>query len=106
SGWTPPLYPRMNLLPDGTVLYSGSGAGSRIFNPSTHAWTGVVATTRFGGTRTYGTSVLLPLRPSDGYKGRVMIFGGGNPATPTTEILDTSASPLQWQSGPPMSQPR
>jgi len=106
AGWTPPLYPRMNLLPDGRVLYSGSGAGSRMFNPSTHAWTGVVATTNFGGTRTYGTSVLLPLRPSDGYKGKVMIFGGGNPATATTEILNTSATPLQWQWGPPMSQPR
>ena len=27
---------------------------------------------------------------------QVMIFGGGNPATNTTEILDLSASPLQW----------
>ena len=25
AGWTPPLYPRMHLLPDGRVLYSGSG---------------------------------------------------------------------------------
>ena len=39
--------------------------------------------------RTYGTSVLLPLRPANGYTARVMIFGGGNPATATTEILDT-----------------
>ena len=91
AGWTPPLYPRMHLLPDGRVLYSGSGTGSRIFNPSTHAWTGVVASTNYTGTRTYGTSVLLPLRPAAGYPARVLILGGGNPATATTEILDMSA---------------
>jgi hypothetical protein len=106
AGWTPPLYPRMHLLPDGTVLYAGSGTGSRIFNPTTKAWTGVVATTKYSGTRTYGTSVLLPLTPADGYNARVMIFGGGNPATATTEILNLSGSPLQWQFGASMSQPR
>lgn len=106
AGWTPPLYPRMHLLPDGTVFYSGSGRGSRIFNPSTHAWSNVIANTIYTGTRTYGTSVLLPLTPGNGYKPRVMIMGGGNPATNTTEIIDLSASSPQWQSGPPMSQPR
>ncbi|HEU4935484.1 MAG TPA: galactose oxidase-like domain-containing protein [Vicinamibacterales bacterium] len=106
AGWTPPLYPRMHLLPDGRVIYSGSGAGTRFFNPATRTWTGVVATTKYGNTRNYGTSVLLPLRPSDGYKGRVMIFGGANPATATTEIIDTSAATPQWQFGPSMSQPR
>jgi hypothetical protein len=106
AGWTPPLYPRMHLLTDGRVLYSGSGTGSRFFDPSTRTWSAVVATTNYSGTRTYGTSVLLPLRPADGYKPRVMIFGGGNPATATTEILDLSVTPLQWQYGPSMSQPR
>jgi PKD repeat protein len=106
AGWTPPLYPRMHLLPNGNVLYSGSGTGSRIFNTTNKTWSAVVATTNYSGTRGYGTSVLLPLRPSNGYKGRVMIFGGGNPATATTEILDTSAPTLQWQNGPAMSQGR
>ena len=57
----------------------------------------VVATTNFSGTRSYGTSVLLPLSPSNGYASRVMIFGGGNPATNTTEIIDLSAATPQWQ---------
>ena len=35
-----------------------------------------------------------------------MIFGGGNPATASTETLDLSVSPRQWRYGPPMSQPR
>ena len=106
AGWTPPLYPRMHLLTDGRVFYAGSGAGSRIFNPVTNTWSGVVATTKFANTRTYGTSVLLPLSPDDGYRSRVMILGGGNPPTATTEIIDLSASTPQWQYGPSMSQPR
>ena len=32
--------------------------------------------------------MLLPLTPANGYAPRVMIFGGGNPATATTEIID------------------
>ena len=106
AGWTPPLYPRMHLLPNGNVIYSGSGTGTRIFNTAAKTWSAVAATTNYAGTRTYGTSVLLPLTPADGYKPRVMIFGGGNPATATTEILDASATPLAWQYGPSMSQPR
>ena len=76
AGWTPPLYPRMHLLTDGRVFYSGSGSGSRIFDPSTKTWSGVVVNTNYPGTRTYGTSVLLPLTPANGYKPRVMIFSG------------------------------
>jgi chitodextrinase len=106
AGWTPPLYPRMHLLPDGTVFYSGSGTGSRKFNPGTKTWTGVIATTNYSGTRTYGTSVLLPLTPASNYRPRVMIFGGGSPATATTEIIDLSAPTPAWQFGPPMSQAR
>ena len=106
ASWTPPLYPRMHLLTDGTVFYSGSGRGSRIFNPTTKTWSNVVANTNFTGTRTYGTSVLLPLTPGNSYTPRVMIFGGGNPATNTTEIIDLSAATPQWQLGPTMSQPR
>ena len=106
AGWTPPLYPRMHLLAGRQSVLFGFGTGSRIFDPSTHAWTGVVASTNYTGTRTYGTSVLLPLTPADGYAARVMILGGGNPATATTEIMDMSAATPQWQYGPSMSQAR
>src|SRR5207244_11923527 len=34
------------------------------------------------------------------------LFGGGNPATATTEIIDLSAPTPAWQYGPSMSQPR
>ena len=108
ASWTPPLYPRMHLISDGRVFYSGSGRGSRFFDPSTQTWSSatVRATTKFSGTRGYGTSVLLPLSPSNGYASRVMIFGGGNPATSTTEIIDLSAATPEWQFGPSMSQGR
>jgi hypothetical protein len=106
AGWTPPLYPRMHLLPDGRVFYSGSGTGSRLFDPSTETWSAVLATTNYSVTRTYGSSVLLPLTPQNGYKPLVMILGGGNPSTATTEIIDLSAPIPAWQYGPLMSQPR
>src|SRR4030095_13016174 len=51
-------------------------------------------------------AVLLPLTPANSYKPRVMIFGGGNPSTATTEIIDLSAATPAWQYGPHMSQPR
>jgi hypothetical protein len=106
AGWTPPLYPRMHLSTDGRVFYAGSTRSSRFFNPSTKTWSAIVATTNYTGSRSYGTSVLLPLTPANGYRPRVMIFGGGNPSTATTEIIDLSAPTPVWQFGPSMSQPR
>ena len=114
SGWspeytgpfTPPLYPRMHLLPNGKVFYAGSTTSSRYFDPSTETWSGVVATTNYSGNRTYGSSVLFPLMPSNNYAPKVMILGGGNPATATTELIDLSAANPTWTLGPPMSQPR
>jgi hypothetical protein len=35
-----------------------------------------------------------------------MIFGGGNPSTATTELIDLSAATPKWAYGPNMSQPR
>src|SRR5205807_2457622 len=106
ADWTPPLYPRLHLLPSGKVFYSGETPQSNFFDPAIHAWTMNVAQTNYPGIRRYGTSVLLPLTPENSYKPRVMIMGGGNPATSTTEIIDLSQSVPQWLWGPPMSQPR
>jgi len=105
AGWTPPLYPRMHLLPTGQVFYSGPTGTSAIFDPSSSSWDLNIARTIFLD-RTYGTSVLLPLRPSNNYDPKVMILGGSNPATNTTEIIDLGAATPQWTSGPNMSQAR
>src|SRR5205085_1617401 len=53
-----------------------------------------------------GSSVLLPPTPANHYDPRVLIMGGGNPATATTETIDLGAPTPAWQWGPNMSQPR
>ena len=47
ASWVPPLYPRMHLLPNGNVFYSGSASPSRLFDPSTKTWT-TVGSTKLG----------------------------------------------------------
>jgi hypothetical protein len=93
-------------LPNGKVFYSGAQTTSKLFDPSTNTWNTSVAKTNYSGTRTYGTSVLLPLSPSNNYDPRVLIMGGGNPATGTTEIIDMGSPTPAWQYGPNMSQAR
>ncbi len=104
--WNPPLYPRMHLLPNGTVFNSGPSTESNIFDPVSKTWQMDIASTNFGISRTYGSSVLLPLTPANNYKPRVFLLGGGSPATNTTEVIDLSASSPQWVWGPAMTQPR
>ena len=112
SGWnaptnvqfTPPLYPRIVTLPDGTVFYTGQGTSgynvnSWIFNPANGNWTQSVPTT---SNRNYGSAVMLPLLPPT-YVPRVMNFGGGSPATWSTEIIDLSLASPRWVAGPNMS---
>ena len=102
--FSPPLYPRMALLPNGKVFYSGHGSGGSnstgwMFDPVAQSWAGSTPTTR---DRNYGTSVLLPLLPPS-YTARVMALGGGSPATNTTEIIDLSVASPVWTPGPSMS---
>ncbi len=104
--WTPDLYPRLHLLPNGTVLYSGAQTSSKLFDPSTTTWNTNLATTNYYKNRTYGTSVLLPLTPANNYDAKVMIMGGGSPATNTTEIIDMGAATPKWVSGLNMSEAR
>ncbi len=104
--WTPPLYPRLHLLPNGKVFASASQPNSHLFNPANKTWSLNIASTRYGGTRMYGSSVLLPLTPANNYDPVVMILGGNNPSTATTELIDMGSSSPSWQWGPDMSQPR
>src|SRR5262245_8012090 len=110
AGWTapvvapfsPPLFPRMMLLPNGTVFFTGQGTGtqtanSSIFNPANQQWTSSAATTQ---VRQYGSAVLLPLLPPS-YRPQVVNFGGSGQSS--TEIIDLSASSPTWTPGPSMS---
>ncbi len=102
--FTPPLFPRAFLLPNGKVFYTGQGSGSRnatgwFFDPVAKSWTLTATTTR---NRTYGGCVLFPLLPPS-YTPKVMCLGGGSPATNTTETIDLSAATPSWTPGASMS---
>jgi Domain of unknown function (DUF1929)/Glyoxal oxidase N-terminus len=103
-----PLYPRQHLLPNGKVFEDGANRNSKMYDQATQLWTDV-ATTIFTGSRDYGTSVLLPLNPANGYQPKVMILGGADgssPATDTTELIDLSVNQPQWVNGPRMDRSR
>jgi hypothetical protein len=95
------LYPRQHLLPNGKVFVSGSNLDSQMYDPATKAFA-FVANTVFKRNRDYGTSVLLPLTPENGFNPKVMIMGGSDPATDTTELIDLSVPAPKWVSGPAM----
>src|SRR4029450_1460184 len=102
--FTPPLYPRLELLPGGRVFYTGHGSGTSnanawIFDPATGGWT---QSARTIVNRSYGSSVLLPLLPPN-YVPSVMNFGGGSPATSSSDIIDLSAATPNYAAGPNMS---
>jgi fibronectin type 3 domain-containing protein len=113
TGWSspttapfvPPLYPRMEVLPNGKVFYTGHGSGTSnangwTFDPAAGTWTISAPTTL---NRSYGSVVMLPLL-GPAYTPKIMALGGGgNPATASTEIIDLSASTPSWTPGPDMS---
>lgn len=99
------VYPREHLLPNGKVFNSGWNRDSQMYDPVTRKFT-AVATTRLDRPRVYGTSVLLPLTPTNGFKPKVMILGGGGPSTDTTELIDLSVASPKWIDGPRMVKPR
>ena len=49
--WTPPLYPRLHLLPNGDIFYPGNS--SHLFTPTTQTWTLNVAHTVYDSDRKY-----------------------------------------------------
>ena len=115
GGWSPPYpanflpgwYPRMHLLGNGKVFMSGPYSPAKTFDPSQGTWWTGGNPTIYGDSRLYGSSVLLPLHPDEGYRARIMIFGGNvSGATNTVEFIDLGVWPEQWVSKPPMSVPR
>lgn len=98
-------YPREHLLPNGKVFVSGWNRDSQMYDPVAHTFT-LVTSTRLSRERVYGTSVLLPLTPANGFKPKVMILGGGNPSTDSTELIDLSVAPPRWVDGPRMAKAR
>ena len=78
-----------------------------MYDPATKAFSFKFANTTFNNRRDYGTSVLLPLTPENGFKPKVMIMGGRHPvATETTELIDLSVAAPKWVAGPDHGQRR
>lgn len=70
---TPPrmeFYPRMHVLPSGTVVSAGQDPNAMLLDPATGAWT--VGPRSSAGRRWGGASVLLPGLD------KVLVFGGGS----------------------------
>jgi hypothetical protein len=102
--FAPPVFPREFLLPNGKVFFTGQGSDvptskSWVFDPVAKTWT---ASDNTNLDRQSGAAVLLPLLPP-AYIPKVMNFGGGALATPSTEIIDLSAGNPHWTPGPDMS---
>ncbi len=92
-------FPRMHLLPSGKVFHVGKEAASETFDPATRTWA-PVATSNFG-SRSHGTSVLLPTGNFD----KVMILGDDG-ETNTVETIDLSAPAPRWSYATPMRSAR
>jgi len=83
------LFPRMVVLPDGTVFNAGSDSDTQLFDPSTNSWSFV--DNLLAGYRGDDGTVLLP-----GLQ-RVLVAGGlGSGPLASAEVIDFSASHPQW----------
>lgn len=86
---TLPLYPRMVLAPNGKVALVGDSTTSRYIDTTgTGAWT-TIGNHLFGG-RSYGSAVMYD-------DGKVLVMGGGDPPTPTAEVIDLNAATPSWR---------
>ena len=92
-------YPRMHVLPDGTVISVSTMSNGNIekWHPYTDAtdWDHVIGPPpdpMYGGFAQDTTSVLLPLNPSDRYRARILVAGASTPY-----LLDMNALGGGWQ---------
>jgi hypothetical protein len=114
------LYPFVYVLPSGALLVHSRNV-TRFYDWATGVWSSVELPLVSPHSRTYpgqGSSVLLPLRPTDvpPYRARVLVIGGGGadpqalqvstPATNTVEILDLGEQPPAWRFTASMAAPR
>ncbi len=89
-------YPRMFLLPDGTVFRAGPNQEGMLFQPATNRWSFV--DDMRGGWRVAGAAVLL----SDGGRPRRVLTSGGEGPKASAEIIDLAAPSPQWIRTEPM----
>jgi Galactose oxidase-like, Early set domain/Kelch motif len=114
-----PLYPRLHLLPDGRVFYSGSynthytfpfslrEFPTSILNVDAGRWEGLGLPNK--SEREEGATVMLPLAPPD-YRPRILLMGGGTPggteAIADAEVIDLGETSPHWRTIAPMHHAR
>jgi hypothetical protein len=91
-------YPRMHVLPDGTAISVSTMTNGNLekWHPYTDAtdWDHVIGPApdpMYGGFAQDTTSVLLPLKPSDKYRARILVAGASTPY-----VLDLEALGSGW----------
>lgn len=130
-----PLYPRLHLLPGNVVYFNAAGQvfnpmgfaydevawnKAAVYDPATQSWTDLgvpgLGTTSAPGFRGSTFSVMLPLRPDDGYRtARLLTAGGIVGTSPGTyfavtdsriDEVDTRTMSLTSTPTGPLQQPR
>ncbi|MCY1078725.1 galactose oxidase-like domain-containing protein [Archangium lansingense] len=92
-----PYYPRMFLAPNGKLFFAGPWRRSRWLDPEgTGTWFDGPNSVYNG--RAYGAAVMIG--------SKVLIIGGGSPATATVEEIDLSQPSPTWVTRAPMAWPR
>jgi len=83
-----PYYPRMFVAPDGRIFYAGEQQQSRYLDVAgAGRWTN--GPLRKFGTRDYGSAVMYE-------PGKILYAGGGDPPTPSAEIIDLNQPSPTW----------
>jgi hypothetical protein len=85
-----PLYPMMFVAPNGNVFYAGPSRQSRYLDTSgAGSWTSV-SLLNWNGWRDYAPGVMYDT-------GKVLILGGSDPPTATTESIDLNSASPAWK---------
>lgn len=110
------LYPAVVVLPSGDLLVHSRNT-TRFLDPRTSTWSSTMYRNVSGDSRSYpfqGGWAMLPLRPSEGYRVRIVVAGGASgtaaiapnqksthsvltPATSSCEMLDLGDAAPAWK---------
>ena len=98
------LYPHMFVMPSGRTLVAGPQPQDSWFVDQTSPFSWSQVTDFAGGSRRFGSGVLMPGGP--GGSGIAMLIGGGTPAALGTSVRFDESSPSSWSTGPSLQIPR
>ncbi|WP_446326977.1 galactose oxidase-like domain-containing protein [Burkholderia pseudomallei] len=119
------LYPFLFVLPDGKLLVHARNT-TRFFDIGTRSWSATLYKTVSDNSRTYpfmGGTAVLPLRPSENYRVKVVVAGGADksaqiaigddsqydnsvPGMTSCEMLDLGDAAPAWKAIAPLNEGR